>query len=76
MRYVVLVKPNAKQNLIEELDKNVYKVSVTEPATEDKANNAMLKLFGKHLGVAPSRLFIRYGAKARRKIVEVDEQYF
>lgn len=71
MRYVVIVKPNAKQNLVEEVNLNVYKVSVTELATENKANNAMLKLLGRHLRIAPSRLFVKYGAKTKRKIVEV-----
>jgi len=73
MRYIVIVKPNAKENVVEVLEPGMFRISVTAPATEDKANLAMLKLLAKHLALAPSNLRIKYGAKTRRKIVEVTE---
>jgi hypothetical protein len=42
-------------------------VYVREPALEGKANEAVVKLLAKHLGVAPSRLDLVSGASSRVK---------
>jgi len=47
-------------------------VYVTAPADKGKANEAMLRLLAKHLGVAVSRLKIVRGETSRNKLVKVD----
>ncbi len=47
-------------------------VYVTAPADKGKANEAMLRLLAKHLGVAVSRLKIVRGETRRNKLVKVD----
>lgn len=47
------------------------KVSLTAAPTDGQANKALLKLLAKRLGVAPSTLELRRGAKGRDKEVFV-----
>ncbi len=46
-------------------------VYVTAVPEDNKANEAMLKLLAKHLGVAPSRLSILRGHTSRNKLVAI-----
>lgn len=45
---------------------------VTAPPNDGKANEAMLRLLAKHLGVATSRLTIMHGQTNRNKLVKVE----
>lgn len=47
-------------------------VYVTAPPDDGKANDAMLRLLAKHLGVAASRLTIVRGQTNRNKLVRVE----
>ncbi len=46
-------------------------VYVTAVPENGKANEAMLRLLSKHLGVPPSRLTVIRGATSRNKLVEI-----
>lgn len=46
-----------------------WKVYVTAPPEDGKANAAMLKIVAKHLGVAPSSLRLLRGCKGRAKVI-------
>ncbi|MBI2463015.1 MAG: DUF167 domain-containing protein [Candidatus Spechtbacteria bacterium] len=70
MKYYVEVKPNSKQNSIEEKDGTLL-VRVHAPAREGKANEAVVKLIAKHFHVAPSRVSLIHGERGRKKVVEV-----
>ncbi len=45
---------------------------VSAPALDGRANRALCKLLARHLRVAPSRVTIVRGLRARDKLVEVD----
>ena len=47
-------------------------VYVTSPPDDGKANEAVIKLLAKHLGVAPSRLSIIRGETSRNKLILVE----
>ena len=47
-------------------------VYVTAPPDKGKANEAMIRLLAKHLGIAPSRLQILRGETSRNKLVKVE----
>ena len=48
------------------------RVRVAAAPVDGKANEALLHLLAKTLGVAPSRLALLSGARARTKIVDID----
>lgn len=45
---------------------------VTAPPDDNKANEALLRLLARHLGVAVSRLTIIQGQKNRNKLVRIE----
>lgn len=68
----VSLTPRASRDEITGLADGVLRVRVTAPPVGGKANAAMRKLLAKRLGVAPSRVRIERGEKARRKVVSVE----
>lgn len=70
MKIFVKVKPGAKKAAVVSTEEG-YTVSVTAPAKEGKANEALVAALAAHFGVAKSRVRIVSGHAARRKIVEV-----
>lgn len=69
----VEAKAGAKREGVTELGFRHFRVAVHEPPIDGKANAAILKALGKHLGLAPSQLVIVSGAASRRKIIAVME---
>jgi len=67
----IKVIPRAKKNQVITTEDGLLKVYVTSPATEGKANKAVLKLLSKHFGVSPSSIQIIKGEKSRNKVVEI-----
>lgn len=55
--------PNGDEQLV---------VYVTAPPEDGKANEAMIRLLAKHLGVAASRLTIMRGQTNRNKLVRIE----
>ena len=65
---VVRVKPGSRKGpLVEVTDDGELTVYVAERAVEGKANEAVVKLIAKHLGVPRSRLELVSGATSRVK---------
>jgi uncharacterized protein len=59
----VRVKPGSRKGpLVETAVDGELTVYVRQPAVEGKANEAVVRLLAKHLGVAPSRLVLVSGA--------------
>ena len=59
----VRVKPGSRKGpLVETAVDGELIVYVRRPAVEGKANEAVVRLLAKHLGVAPSRLVLVSGA--------------
>jgi uncharacterized protein (TIGR00251 family) len=71
MKISVKVKPGVRETAVESTGEGTYAVSVTVPAKEGKANEALVAALAAHFGVAPSRIRVVSGHTARRKIVEV-----
>ena len=69
----IRVQPRASRNEIGELSEDgVLRVRVTAPPTDGKANEAVVKLLAKHIGIAPSALTITRGGTSRNKVIEVE----
>jgi uncharacterized protein (TIGR00251 family) len=78
MRLSIKVVPNAKHNKIveEELligkpDQKSYKVYLTAPAVDGKANQALIETLSEHFRVKKSAIKILRGLTARQKLVEI-----
>ncbi|HXG58982.1 MAG TPA: DUF167 domain-containing protein [Thermoanaerobaculia bacterium] len=69
----VKVKPNARLSAISRDEDGTFTVRVKSPPTDGRANEELLALLARELGVAKSKLSIRSGAASRVKRVQIDE---
>ena len=71
MKIQVNVKTNAKQQKVEKLSENEYKVWVKEPAKENKANYAVIDIISELFSVSKSSIQIVSGLKSKTKIIKL-----
>jgi len=71
MRILIKVKPQAKQEKIEQTAKYKFNVWVKEPAKEGRANEAAMKLISRYFKVPKSSISIKKGMKSRDKVVDI-----
>ncbi|HBG60296.1 MAG: hypothetical protein A2Y03_02365 [Omnitrophica WOR_2 bacterium GWF2_38_59] len=62
----IKVIPQAKKNLIKQ-ENDVFKVYLTAPAVDGKANKALIEVLSEHFGVKKSAILIKKGLKTRSK---------
>jgi hypothetical protein len=73
-KIIVHVKPNARKNEVTKLEGNTYRVSVTAPPIDGKANEKVIEVLAAYFK-KPKRCFvIARGATAREKVVEVGDR--
>ena len=70
MKLNIRVIPNAKKSKIIK-EENRYKVYLTAPAVEGKANKALIEFLSEHFDVKKRQIKILRGEKARDKVVEI-----
>jgi len=68
----VLVRPRSTRPGVGGTHDGVLVVAVREPATNGRANRAVIEAVAGALGVARASVRIAGGAASRRKVVEVD----
>mgnify|MGYP001578385413 CR=1 FL=1 len=73
MRIFVSVKANAKNEKVEKLDETHYKVWVTEPPVDGKANKAVANALSEFLGISKINIALVGGATSKKKIFEIDD---
>lgn len=74
MKISVNTIPNAKKKFIKkdlEIDYH-YKIYLTNPAIEGKANKQLIDLLSEYFKISKSKITIQKGLKSRRKIIEID----
>ena len=71
MRISVRVKPNSKQELVEQISDVGFVVRVREKALEGRANAATVNLLSAHFNIARSSIHIIKGLKSRTKIFDI-----
>lgn len=71
VQYIVIVKPNAKHESVEQVAMRELRVSVRQPARDGKANEAVCRAVAAYIGIAPSRVVMKQGFRGKRKILEV-----
>ena len=74
IRIRVVVHPGAKSNRVIKNSQEVFQVYTTQPARDNRANEAVVKSLSKYLGVNRSCIWLVSGVKAKRKVFEVTEK--
>lgn len=72
MKIDVKVIPRARKDLIKE-EKGLLKVYLCAPASEGKANKALIKILAQHFKIPQSRVEIIKGLKSRHKTINISE---
>ena len=72
MKIFVLVKPNCRQESVEKMEAGSYVIRVNAPPIEGRANERVIELLAKALGVAKTRLELISGHKGKRKTFRLD----
>lgn len=72
MKIVVKVKPNSRQQKIEELEDGSWIVHLKSPPIDGKANQELIKLLANKFQVHKSQVSIKSGLSSQHKIIEID----
>ena len=72
MRITVKVVLRAKNNMLEEIRSGEYKVRLSVPPVDGKANKKVIEILSDHFSVPKSMITIVRGAHARTKIIDID----
>ena len=70
MKIFVKAKPRAKNEKIEKIGEDCFKVSVKEPPEEGKANQAIVKAIAEYFKVNQSTIKLVSGFSSKNKIFE------
>ncbi len=71
MRIYVRVSPRSSMNKVEKISEGEYKVKLTAPPVDGKANDMLIKILAEHFDVPKSSLNIVGGKSARIKMVDI-----
>ncbi|MBD2209134.1 DUF167 domain-containing protein [Nostoc linckia FACHB-104] len=74
MQKKVKVKPNSRQQKIEEQADGSLNVHLKSPPVDGKANEELIKLLAEKFNVPKSYIRIKSGATSRQKLVEIDTE--
>lgn len=69
----IRVVPKAGRSLVRREPDGSFKVYLNKPAIEGRANEELIKLLAKHLGVKKYLISIIKGEKSRNKVVRIAE---
>lgn len=69
----IKVVTNAGKNEIKK-EGEKYKVYITAPAVDGKANKKLIEFLSGHFKVRKSGIFIKRGKRSRRKIIQINER--
>jgi uncharacterized protein (TIGR00251 family) len=71
-RLTVRLTPRAGRDAIDGWRDDVLLARVAAAPTDGKANDSLIRMLAKQLGIAPARIALVSGAQARTKVVEID----
>jgi len=71
MRIYVKVIPRSSQNKIEKLEGGEYRVKLTAPPVDGKANQALIEILAEYFSVSKSAVVIVGGKTTNKKMVDV-----
>jgi len=68
----VRVQPRAKRNALAGRMEQEWKLFLTAPPLDGRANQACIEFFARGLGIPQSRVRLVAGEKSRHKVLELD----
>lgn len=71
MRIQVRILPNASTNEVVGKENGIYKIRLTAPPIEGRANEALIQFLADHLNTSPSRISLIKGHTSKHKTLEV-----
>lgn len=71
LTYELKVTPKAKKNSMKR-EGNIWKVCLTAPAMDGKANRALVEFLADHFNVRKSQIEIIKGLKSRHKTISIE----
>jgi uncharacterized protein (TIGR00251 family) len=71
MRIYVKVIPRSSLNKVEKLGEGDYKVKLTAPPVDGKANDMLIKVLAEYFDVSKSSIIIAGGKTTHTKIIDV-----
>lgn len=71
MKIFVQAKPYAREEKVEQIDAQNFKVAVTEALIKGQANRAIEKALAGHFKVAPSAVRLVSGFSRKSKVFEI-----
>lgn len=72
IRKRVKVKPNSKQQSLQEEADGTLAINLKSPPVDGKANEELIKLLAEKFDVPKSTITIKSGLSSRQKLVEID----
>ena len=75
MKKQVKVKPNSKNQSIEEAEDGSLTVHLKSPPVDGKANEELIQILSKKFNVSKSRIIIKSGLSSKNKLVEIDDDW-
>lgn len=72
MKIRVTVKPNSKQQKIEESADRTLIIRLKSPPINGKANQELIKVLAQEYGLAKSQITIKSGLNSKNKIIEIN----
>lgn len=72
MKKQVKVKPNSRQQKIEEETDGSLTVHLKSPPVDGKANDELIQILAKNFDVPKSSIRIKSGLSSRNKLIEID----
>ncbi|MDJ0633144.1 MAG: DUF167 domain-containing protein [Xenococcaceae cyanobacterium MO_188.B29] len=73
MKIQVKVKPNSKQQKIEQSEDGTWIIRLKSPPVDGKANQELINLLAKHFQVGKKQITIKAGLSAKNKLIEIDD---
>lgn len=71
MRIYVRVTPRASKKEVVKISEGEYRVKLTAPPVDGKANDMLVEILSKHFNVAKSRISIVGGKTSKTKIIDI-----
>ncbi|MCM8762774.1 MAG: DUF167 domain-containing protein [Candidatus Omnitrophica bacterium] len=71
MRISVKVRPNAKQQRVEQIAQNSFLVWVKEKPVEGKANQAVVRILAQYFGIPQSSVNLLKGQNSKQKLFDI-----
>lgn len=68
----VKVKPNSKEQVVEQVAPDTFLVRLKSPPVDDKANQELIQILAQYFEVPKSRIRIKSGRTGKQKLVEID----